>query len=125
MHQIAKRSPDLAKAWVTSCITILVALLFVLSGVEDAFADQVTSTIPSGPATDVATNPITNLVYVTHHGSGTVDVVNGSDDAVVSTIQLEPIAWAVAVNSVTKNIHNTRKYVYATYNRSANLYSIA
>ena len=121
MHQIAKRSPDLAKAWVTSCITILVALLFVLSGVEDAFADQVTSTIPSGPATDVATNPITNLVYVTHHGSGTVDVVNGSDDAVVSTIQLEPLAWGVAVNSATNIVYVTHYDVYATSNRKGNL----
>src|SRR5207249_12143738 len=63
----------------------------------------------------------TNMVYVTHHGSGTVDVVNGSDDAVVSTIQLEPLAWGVAVNSATNIVYVTHYDVYASSTRKGNL----
>ncbi len=106
---------------VRSCTAVLVTLLFVLSGVQNAFADQVASTIPTGSASDVATNPITNLVYVTHHGSGTVDVINGSNDAVISTIQLEPLAWGVAVNSATNIVYATHYDVFATSNRKGNL----
>ena len=122
MHHTIRRSSDLPRVeWVRSCIAGLVALLFVLSGVQNAFADQVTSTIPTGSATDVATNPITNMVYVTHYGPGTVDIVNGSSDALISTIQLEPLAWGVAVNSASNTVYITHYDVYATSNRKGNL----
>src|SRR5438445_555506 len=121
MHQSTKRSSYAAIVDRRACIAILVASLFVLSGPQDAIADQVPSTIPTGSATDVATNPITNMVYVPHHGSGTVDVVNGSGDAVISTIQLEPLAWGVAVNSATNIVYVTHYDVYATSTRKGNL----
>src|SRR2546422_1017949 len=105
MHHTIRQSSDLPRVeWVRSCTAVLVALLFVLSGVQNAFADQVTSTIPSGSATDVTTNPITNLVYVTHHGSGTVDVVNGSTGAVVASIPGGEV-YGIAVNPATNRVY--------------------
>ena len=53
----------------------------------------------------VAVNPVTNTVYVTNEGDGTVSVISGSTGTVTGTIPVGTGPRGVAVNTVTNTAY--------------------
>jgi Bacterial Ig-like domain (group 3)/Abnormal spindle-like microcephaly-assoc'd, ASPM-SPD-2-Hydin len=70
-------------------------------------ANNTGSTItPGGPFTGVAVNETTNTVYALEKGSpGNLLVINGSTNAVTTTVALTAAASQIAVNPVTNQIY--------------------
>ncbi|MGD0478468.1 MAG: beta-propeller fold lactonase family protein, partial [Nitrososphaerales archaeon] len=90
-------------------VLLLFALSILLSGsfVQPAHA-QTMIYVGDNP-TGVAVNPTTNTVYVTNSGDGTVTVINGADNSIITTIPVgsgngsDPID--VAVNPTTNLVY--------------------
>jgi len=56
---------------------------------------------------DIAVNPTTNTIYVSNYGSGTVSVIDGSDNTVEATINVGDEPKGIAVNPITNIIYVT------------------
>jgi YVTN family beta-propeller protein len=71
-----------------------------------ARADTVVGTVPVGSYPQFsAVDQSTNMVYVPNTNSGTVSVINGSDNVVVATIPVGPSPTGVAANPDTNLVY--------------------
>jgi YVTN family beta-propeller protein len=81
---------------------LLLAVSLSIFVVNHAFA----TTIPVGIGPfDIASDPVTNMLYVTNSGSNTVSVINGSTNAVVATIPVGNGSVAINVNPNTHKVY--------------------
>ena len=63
-------------------VGMLTICLVVAASIGTASADWVTTTVPAGSTPyAVATNPVTNKVYVANSGSNNVTVIDGATNA--------------------------------------------
>jgi YVTN family beta-propeller protein len=53
----------------------------------------------------IATNPVTDLVYVANNGSGTITVLDGQKDSIVATINVGALPYVLAVSEATNRIY--------------------
>src|SRR6266511_4187030 len=72
-----------------------------------AAAVRVRATIPVSSAFAVATNPLTNTIYVTNPPENTVSVISGRTNTVVATIPVGITPSRVAANPATNTIYVT------------------
>src|SRR5487761_425365 len=90
-------------------LTVLIALILIFSTssvvpnfVRSASADSVVATISTGCRLyDAAVDSSTNMVYATAYGCGKLYVMNGTTDAVVTSIPVGSQPEGVAVNPLT------------------------
>ncbi len=90
----------------------LVVFSFALSW-RFSVAQVVTATLPMGPyPAGVAINPVTNRIYVVNEctssndcSKGTVTVIDGATNNLLTTVAVGTFPTAVAVNSVTNQIY--------------------
>jgi YVTN family beta-propeller protein len=84
---------------------IFVGGLLLLLPLAPAWAQTVVATIPVGTSpVAVASNPLTDKIYVANEGSNTVTVIDGHTKSTVTVaVGLHPVA--IAVNAVTDKIY--------------------
>src|SRR5947209_488108 len=72
-----------------------------------ASAQKIVATIPTtgfSPSA-LAINTVTNKIYILNQSGGTVDVLDGSTNAIVATVRVSPSISRLAVNEITNKIY--------------------
>jgi len=88
---------------------VILSLLFLsIPSVVYAAADPPISTISlsagSGPS-EVAFNPVTNILYTVNAGANSVSVINGATNTVTATIPVGLNPYGIAVNTTNNTIY--------------------
>ncbi|HEU5488241.1 MAG TPA: fibronectin type III domain-containing protein [Candidatus Nitrosotalea sp.] len=76
--------------------------LYVIDGTTNTIVNNLS--LGTG-SQNVAVNPVTNMIYMTHDSTNTVSVINGSTDKVISTLAVGTFPTGVAVNPITNMIY--------------------
>src|SRR5437899_8336097 len=88
---------------------VMVGTLVVLASPAQP-APRATATIPAGTRPWLAAvNPVTNTTYVVNEGvaNGTVTVIDGATNAVITTVAVGVEPLGVAVNATTNKVYVT------------------
>ena len=93
---------------------LVLSFITVISSYNIVNAQSVLTTIKVGPAAGnglgahgIATNPVTNKIYVANHTTGNVSVIDGTSNELVDTVKVGDNPEFIAVNSDTNMIYVT------------------
>jgi YVTN family beta-propeller protein len=89
--------------WLVFLSISLLVLPVFLSGV---YADRVVTTIPTGISeSGIATNPVTNRIYVADHSTSSVTVIDGSTRKFVARVHVDGSPYSLATNPATNRVY--------------------
>ena len=110
-HRIRTSGDGLRRGWLAVPVVagaLALAAPATASAATAAATPTVTATIPAGNDPEgVATNPLTDTIYVANDSDNTVSVINGKTDTVTATIPVGKDPAGVATNPLTNTAYVT------------------